>query len=502
MLDKSIEFSNLDQRTFVPPENFVKQAKISSKKEYQELYTQSVTHPEDFWSKIANELLWNKKWDKILSSDNHPFVKWFDGARLNITQNMLDRHLKTIGSKTALIWEGENEEKIKLSYQELYDKVNHTANVLKAMGIQKRDRIVFYMPMTPEFLFSILACARIGAIHSVVFAGFSSNALRERILDCSAKLVITSDGAYRRGKILPLKKIVDEAIEKTDCIKNILVFQRTHSDHQMKEKRDIYWKNISPGKEGFCVPEIMNADDILFILYTSGSTGKPKGIQHSIAGYMVGAYTSFKYIFDIQQQDIFWCTADIGWITGHSYFVYGPLLNGTTIFMYEGAPDFPDCGRFWKLIERYKINIMYTAPTAIRAFMKWGDQWVDKYDLSSLRLLGTVGEPINPEAWMWFYQKIGNSKCPIVDTWWQTETGSIMITALPGAIDTKPGCATLPFFGVSPAIVDEKGNELPANEGGLLVIKKPWPSMASEFMEIEIDLLMFIGKNSLIKGTI
>lgn len=479
MKNNSIKFSKLKNELFPPSKEFNRKAFLKNEKIYEALYKESIDDPEKFWGDRAEDFLWDKKWDNVLNQDNKPFVKWFDKAKLNITTNILEKNLAHNATKNALIWEGENFEIKKYTYKDLYEEVSKCTNTLIALGIKKGDRVILYMPMIPEFLFSILACARLGAIHSVVFAGFSANSLRERISDCEAKLVITADGAFRRGKVLALKNVVDDALENNKTVEKCLIFKNTKSTHKMREGRDIYWEDISHKQPKESIATSMNSDDILFILYTSGSTGKPKGIQHAIAGYMIGVATSFKYVFDYQESDIFWCTADIGWITGHSYVAYGPLLNGATIFMYEGTPNFPDFGRFWELIEKHKITTFYTAPTAIRSFMKWGNEWVEKYDLSSLRLLGTVGEPINPEAWLWFHNTIGKRKCPIVDTWWQTETGSIMISPLPAITKTKPGCATKPFFGIKPLIVDEKGNKLEKNKGGFLVLSQPWPSMAT-----------------------
>ena len=474
---ESIEVNLGENRLFQPHSEFVKQAYINSEEEFQKLYSQSINSPTEFWGEIADSFSWDKKWNKVLNWETPPFAKWFEGGKLNITKNCLDRHLTTKKNKPAIIWEGEPGDSKSFSYQELHENVCRVANGLKKLGLQKGDRVAIYLPMIPELAFSVLACARLGLVHSVVFAGFSAPSLRDRINDCEAKLLITADGGYRRGNVLDLKSIVDEAIAETPCLQHCLVVKRANNKPNFEQGRDIYWNDFLQGCENDCEAESMDSQDPLFILYTSGSTGKPKGIQHSTGGYMVGTYASTKYVFDIKEDDIYWCTADVGWVTGHSYLIYGPLLNGASIVMYEGAPNFPAENRFWEVVEKYKVSIFYTAPTAIRAFMKWGDEHIDKHDLSSLRLLGTVGEPINPEAWMWYHKKIGNEKCPIVDTWWQTETGSIMITPIPGVTATRPGCATRPFFGVDVAIVDENGNELDNNQGGLLVIRKPWPSM-------------------------
>ena len=477
-MSQDIDVTMHEDRLFAPQAEFVKQAHINSREQYDAMYKESIENPEKFWGEIAETFVWKKKWDRVRNWDNAPFARWFDGAKLNITENCLDRHIaEGRGDKTAILWEGEPGDSEVISYKDLHDRVCKAANVFKKLGVGKGDRVAIYMPMVPELAVTVLACARIGAVHSVIFGGFSAPSLVDRINDCEAKLVVTADGGYRRGKVLDLKSIVDEALASTPCVDYCLVVKRTNSDHTMKEGRDVYWCEQHEGISADCPAEEMDALDPLFILYTSGSTGKPKGIQHSTAGYMVGTYTTTKYIFDLKEDDIYWCTADVGWITGHSYFAYGPTLNGATQVMYEGAPNFPDFDRFWDVVEKYKVSVFYTAPTAIRAFMSWGDEHVDKHDLSSLRLLGTVGEPINPEAWMWYHSKIGAEKCPIVDTWWQTETGGIMIAPIPGVTATRPGCATMPFFGVDAAIVDEKGNPVQDGKGGLLVVKQPWPSM-------------------------
>jgi acetyl-CoA synthetase len=432
------------------------------------------------WAREAGELSWQKPWDQVLDWSNAPFAKWFTGAKVNISENCLDRHLDgPRKDKVAILFEGEPGDVRKITYAELHALVCEFANGLKKQGIKKGDRVIIYMPMVPEAAISMLACARIGAIHSVIFGGFSAESIRDRVEDSGAIAIITADGGWRRGKVVPLKTNVDEALqgEGTDKIKSVIVLKRTENEVEMTEDRDIWWHDAIDGVGSDCPPEALDSEDPLFILYTSGSTGKPKGILHTTGGYMVGTYVTSKYVFDLQEDDVYWCTADVGWITGHSYIVYGPLANGATALMYEGAPNQPDFSRFWKIVEEHKVSIFYTAPTAIRAFIKAGDELVEKHDLSSLRLLGTVGEPINPEAWMWYHKMIGQEKCPIVDTWWQTETGAIMITPLPGAVPTTPGTATLPFFGVDAAIVDETGTETGPNEGGKLVIRKPWPSM-------------------------
>jgi acetyl-CoA synthetase len=407
-----------------------------------------------------------------------PFAEWFVGGKVNVSENCLDRHLKTHRrNKAAIIWEGEPGEKRTITYQQLHHEVCRFANVLKRNRIKKGDRVIIYLPTTPEAAVAMLACARIGAVHSVVFGGFSADSIRDRIADSGAVAVITADGSYRRGAIVPLKQNVDEALRGSNSIKRVIVLRRTGHEIHIEEGRDVWWHRELEYVDAECPPTPLDSEHPLFILYTSGSTGKPKGILHTTGGYLVGVYSTTKYVFDIRDEDIYWCTADVGWVTGHSYVVYGPLSNGATTFMYEGAPNWPEPDRFWKMIADHRIDILYTAPTAIRAFIRWGDDWVKKHDLSSLRLLGSVGEPINPEAWMWYHRVIGGGRCPIVDTWWQTETGAIMITPLPGATPTKPGSGTLPFFGVDAAVVDPTGKEVGPNVGGTLIIRRPWPSM-------------------------
>lgn len=465
-----------ENRSFTPSKKFQSQALIPSQSEYEELYRESIDHPDLFWPKMAQVLTWFKPWEKLLEW-NCPFARWFIGGELNLSYNCIDRHIEgTRHNKAAIIWEGEPGETCTLTYQELHTEVCRFANALKAQGVQKEDTVIIYMPLVPQAAIAMLACARIGAVHSVVFGGFSAEALKDRIIDCKAKIVITADGGYRRGQIIPLKENVDRAVENLADVKRVVVFQRTRQPVSMGT-RDIWWHDLMQGVSRNCPPEKLESEHPLFILYTSGSTGKPKGILHTTAGYLLGCHLTTQYVFDIKEEDIFWCTADVGWITGHSYTIYGALSNGATTFMYEGAPNWPEPDRFWKLIEKYKINIFYTAPTAIRSFMRWGDEWIKKHNLSSLRLLGSVGEPINPEAWIWYHQVVGNEACPIVDTWWQTETGSHMITTLPGAVKTKPGSAGLPFFGVEAAVVDASGNEVPPNQGGKLILRRPWPSM-------------------------
>jgi acetyl-CoA synthetase len=480
----AIESALQENRVFPPPRGFVERARIKSMDEYKRLYRESIDKPEQFWGRVAEELDWFKKWDKVLDW-NTPYAKWFVGGKTNLAHNCLDRQIKAgRGEKVALLWEGEPEavpgkggEVRRITYKQLRDDVCHFANGLQKLGVKKGDRVTIYMPMIPEAVVAMLACARIGAPHSVIFGGFSSQAIADRVEDAKSEIIITADGGWRRGAVVPLKQNVDEALTKTDLVKTVVVFERTGTPVTMVRGRDVPWKDVTDGQSAECPPEPMDSEDPLYVLYTSGSTGKPKGILHTSGGYMVGTYLTTKYVFDLRDEDIFWCTADIGWVTGHSYTVYGPLNNGATVLMYEGAPNFPDFSRFWAMIERHKATIFYTAPTAIRAFMRAGRQFADKHDLSSLRLLGTVGEPINPEAWMWYYEAIGHKRCPIVDTWWQTETGMMMITPLPGVTPTKPGTATLPFFGVDAAIVDRSGKELGPNQGGLLVIRRPWPSM-------------------------
>ena len=473
-----MESLSQENRKFNPNPQFVKQAKIAGMDAYKELYQKSIEKPLEFWSDVANELHWFKPWDKVLDESNAPFYQWYTNAKTNISYNCLDRQVEAgKGDKVAFYWEGEPGDKKAFTYKELLDEVCRFSNVLKSLGVKKGDRIALYLPMIPELIFAVLACARIGAVHSVIFAGFSSESIRDRVEDCQARMVITADGGYRRGKILELKKIVDEGVSHCSSISEVLVIKRGGEvaiDCPMTEGRDFYYDVISEDCSSVCPPEEMDSEDLLFLLYTSGTTGKPKGIMHTTAGYQVFSYITSKYVFDLNDEDVYWCTADVGWITGHTYIVYGILQNGATQVIYEGAPNHPEPDRFWNIIEDYKVTTFYTAPTAIRAFMKWGDHWLEGKDLSSLRLLGTVGEPINPEAWMWYHEKIGASKCPIVDTWWQTETGGHLLTPLPGAIPTKPGCATVPFFGIEPLVLNEEGETV---DVGILAIKHPWPGM-------------------------
>ncbi|MBN8724157.1 MAG: acetate--CoA ligase [Acidobacteria bacterium] len=465
-------------RIFPPNESFSQQAHIKSMAEYEEIYQRAAKDPEGFWSEIAQDLEWFKPWEKVLDWQL-PFAKWFVGGEINISHNCLDRHLKTWRkNKAAIIWEGEPGDSRILTYQTLHREVCRFANALKNHGIEKGDRVAIYMPMIPELAIAMLACARIGATHSVVFGGFSANALRDRINDAQAKAVVTADGGYRRGQEIQLKSSVDEALEECPSVKQVFVYQRTKNQFvTMKEGRDHWWHDVVSNVSDICEAERLDSEHPLFILYTSGTTGKPKGILHTTGGYSVSTYITTKWVFDLKEEDTYWCTADIGWVTGHSYIVYGPLANGATSVMYEGAPNWPHPDRFWQMVDKYKVSIFYTAPTAIRAFIKWGEDWAKRHSLDSLRLLGTVGEPINPEAWMWYHRVIGKERCPIVDTWWQTETGAMMITPLPGATPTVPGSATRPFPGIIMDVVTKKGESVPANVGGYLVIKQPWPSM-------------------------
>jgi acetyl-CoA synthetase len=487
----NIESMLREDRVFKPSKEFSKQAHIGSMAQYKKLYKRSIDDPEGFWGEQAEkELTWFKPWSKVLQW-KAPNAKWFVGGQTNVSVNCLDRFLDSEkANQAAIIWEGEpaapgipGEERT-LTYRQLHREVCQFANVLKARGIKKGDVVLIYMPMVPEAAVAMLACTRIGAIHSVVFGGFSAQSVADRIQDSQAKMVLTSDGGFRRGGVVPLKENVDNALKIkvkgrfiTKSIESVIVLRRTKNKVTMKKGRDFWWHEEQAKASAECKPAKLNSEHPLFILYTSGSTGKPKGILHTTAGYLLGAKLTSKYVFDLKDNDVYWCTADIGWITGHSYVVYGPLANGATTLMYEGAPNWPGPDRFWDLVEKHRVSILYTAPTAIRAFMKWGEEWPRKHDLSSLRLLGTVGEPINPEAWMWYHRVIGGSRCPIVDTWWQTETGGIMISPLPGVTPTKPGTATLPFFGVKPEVVDDKGKAVPKNSGGKLVVRQPWPSM-------------------------
>jgi len=466
-----------ETRIFHPSKEFSNKSYIKSMEDYERLCKEAEKDPDVFWSRIAGELHWFKKWDKVLEW-NPPFAKWFTGGEINISYNCIDRHISTWRrNKAAIIWEGEPGDSRILTYQELHREVSKFSNVLKSLGITKGDRVAIYMPMIPELPIAMLACARIGAIHSVVFGGFSAEALKDRVNDAKARLIITADGGYRRGEVVHLKEKVDEAVTHTPGVENVIVVKRTGNNIQMKQGLDHWWHELMKDASDRCEAEPLDSEHPLFILYTSGTTGKPKGVVHTTAGYLAGVYITTKWVFDIRDEDTYWCTADIGWVTGHSYILYGPLANGATSLMYEGGPMYPQPDRFWEIVDKYRVNIFYTAPTAIRSLIKHGNEWPLKHDLSSLRLLGTVGEPINPEAWIWYHKYIGREKCPIVDTWWQTETGMILITPLPGAIPTKPGSATKPFPGIVADVVSKDGKTVPPNQGGYLVLRKPWPAM-------------------------
>ena len=461
-----------ENRTFPPPLEFRAKAVIRD----ESIYAQAADDFEAFWAKIAGELDWFVTWNRVLEW-NAPDAKWFVGGKLNASYNCLDRHIRGARrNKAALIWIGEPGDRRTLTYWDLYRETNKFANALKKLGVAKGDRVAIYMPMIPELPIAMLACARIGAVHSVVFGGFSAEALRDRINDAQAKVLITADGGWRRGQIVPLKKDADEALQGTPSIEHVVVVKRGDFQVHMNEDRDHWWHRLMDGIPDHCWPEPMDAEDMLYTLYTSGTTGKPKGIVHTTGGYLTGVYATTKWVFDLKEEDVFWCTADIGWVTGHSYVVYGPLANGATVVMYEGSPDWPDKDRFWQICEELAVTVFYTAPTAIRAFMKWGTEWPKKHKLSSLRLLGSVGEPINPEAWMWYHEHIGGGSCPVVDTWWQTETGMILISPLPGITALKPGSATKPLPGIVADVVNEKGETVPVG-GGYLVLKRPWPAM-------------------------
>jgi len=481
---KQVESVYMEKRVFEPPEKFVQNAHIKSMDEYKEMYNRSIQDPEGFFGEMAEEYIhWFKKWDGPVEEydfkGDEIHVKYFQGGKLNVSYNCLDRHVHSERkNKTALIWQGEPlEESRTYTYEELHKEVCKFANVLKAQGVKKGDRVTIYLPMIPELAISLLACARIGAIHSVVFGGFSSEALKDRILDCESETLITASYAYRSGRVLNSKQNADRALESCPDVKRCIVVKRIDKETEMKEGRDFWWHEQKEEASLECEPEQMDSEDPLFILYTSGSTGKPKGVLHTTAGYLLHTTLTFKYAFDYKDEDIWWCTADIGWVTGHSYIVYGPLSLGATSLMFEGVPNYPEPDRFWEVVEKHKVNIFYTAPTAIRAIMRSGEEWPNKRDLSSLRLLGSVGEPINPEAWIWYYRVIGKERCPIVDTWWQTETGGFMICPIPGAMPMKPGSASLPFFGVDPVILRQDGSETDVNEGGHLCIRKSWPAM-------------------------
>ena len=476
-LHADIDSALKEQRVFEPSDEFRSKAHVKSLAEYQRLYKEAEEQPEKFWANIARELHRFKTWDRVLDW-KLPFAQWFVGGQLNISYNCLDTHVATWRkNKAAILWEGEPGDSRTLTYQQLLHEVSKCANVLKSLGVKKGDRVAIYMGMVPELPIALLACARIGAPHTVVFGGFSSQALIDRINDCGASAVITQDASYRRGAEVKLKEAVDHAMPQCPTVKNVLVYRRTGAAVTMEPGRDHWWHELMETASAECPAEPLDSEHPLYLLYTSGTTGKPKGILHTTGGYAVGTYITSKWVFDLREEDTIWCTADIGWVTGHSYVVYGPLQNGATTLMYEGAPTWPEADRFWRIVEKYQVSIFYTAPTAIRAFMRLGEQWPRKHEMKSLRLLGSVGEPINPESWMWYREVIGRSRCPIVDTWWQTETGAILITPLPGAIATKPGSATRPFPGIIVDVVNREGQSVPTGSGGFLVIKRPWPSM-------------------------
>jgi len=466
-----------EARIFPPPAGFAQHAHISSMEQFERLVAEAHDNPDAYWAKAAEGIHWFRRWDRVLDWDEPPIAKWYVGGRTNVAYNCLDRHLQQRGSKPAIIWEGEPGEVRRLTYQDLHREVSKFANVLRDLGVSEGDRVGIYMPMVPETAIAMLACARIGAVHSVVFGGFSAEAVRERMTDAEARVIVTADGGYRRGAEVPLKPAVDEAVSRVPSIEHVVVLKRTGADIDMTPGRDVWWHEAMEYAAPDCPAAELDAEAPLYILYTSGTTGKPKGIVHTTGGYLVNVTLTAKWVFDLREDDTYWCTADVGWVTGHSYILYGPLSNGATVVMYEGAPNHPDWGRFWDIVDRHKVTIMYTAPTAIRALSRAGDQFPNSRNLSSLRLLGTVGEPINPEAWMWYHRVIGKERCPIVDTWWQTETGAIAITPLPGAIPTVPGSATRPQPGIEADVVDRDGNRAADNVGGFLVIKRPWPSM-------------------------
>jgi acetyl-CoA synthetase len=477
-LDTSFQSLLHELRVIPPPEEFASKAHLRSLEDYEALYKRSTEAPEEFWAAAAGELHWFQPWEKVLEW-NEPWAKWFVGGKMNLAYNCLDLQVERgRGGKTAILWEGESGEVRKFTFQELLDQVQRFANILRGMGVQKGDCVAIYMGMVPELAIALLACARIGAVHSVIFGGFAANALVDRINDAQSVAVITQDSAWRRGNQVPLKATVDEALEKCPSVRKTVVLRRTGAEIQMKAGRDLWWQEEMERANAVCPAEPLDAEHPLYILYTSGTTGKPKGIVHTTGGYAVYTYLTSKLVFDLKDDDIYWCTADIGWVTGHSYVVYGILQNGVTTVMYEGAPNFPENDRFWKIIDDHQVTIFYTAPTAIRAFIKWGDEFPNRHKLDSLRLLGSVGEPINPKTWMWYADVIGKKRCPIVDTWWQTETGGIMISTLPGATASKPGSAGKPFFGIVPDIVRQDGIPVSEGNGGLLVIRKPWPGMA------------------------
>lgn len=478
ILPESLDSTLRENRLFPPPESFARKAHVKSLAEYEALYRRSIEDPEGFWAEVAAELPWFSPWQTVVEGEV-PWVRWFSGGKLNLCYNCVDHHL-TQGrrDKVAILWEGEPGEVRKLTFGDLHEQVQRFANALKKLGVKKGDRVAIYMGMTPELAIAVLACARIGAIHSVIFGGFASSAIADRVNDAAVNVILTQDAGFRRGSLVPLKATVDEALPACPTVKSVVVLQRSGTAVNMQQGRDHWWHELVAKASPDCPAEPQDAEDPLYILYTSGTTGKPKGLVHTTGGYAVGTYLTSKLVFDLREDDIFWCTADIGWVTGHSYVLYGALQNGVTTVMYEGAPTYPDAHRFWKMVDEHKVTIFYTAPTAIRAFIKMGEEFPRAHRLDSLRLLGTVGEPINPEAWMWYREVIGRNRCPIVDTWWQTETGAIMLAPLPGAIATKPGSATRPFPGIVPEVVTKEGLPVPAGSGGLLVIRKPWPSMA------------------------
>ena len=471
----SIDALLQEERSFPPPSDFTAKANMAD----PDIYAKAAADPEAFWAGLAEGLDWYQKWDTVLDWSEAPFAKWFIGGKLNVSYNCIDRHVQNgRRNKAAIVWEGEPGDWKVYTYGDLLREVCQFANGLKSLGIQKGDRVTIYLPMTPELPIAMLACARIGAPHSVVFGGFSAESLRDRINDSESKLLITADGGWRRGGVIPLKQNADDSLDEAPSVEKVVVLRRTGTaDDKMVDGRDIWWHDLMEGQPMTCEPEPMDSEDMLFLLYTSGTTGKPKGIVHTSAGYLLGTMATTEWVFDIKEDDIYWCTADIGWVTGHSYIVYGPLANGATTVMYEGSPDYPDRDRFWAIVAKYAVTILYTAPTAIRTFMRWGESYPNKHDMSSLRLMGTVGEPINPEAWVWYWQHIGGGRCPVVDTWWQTETGAMMIAPLPGLTTLKPGSATRPFPGIEAEILDADGNPVGLGGGGYLVVKRPWPSM-------------------------
>ena len=477
--EKAIETVMAESRKFEQPESLSAGAHVKSLEEYEKIHAESMEDMEGFWERKAEQLAWTKKWDRVLEYDfEKGRIRWFDGGRINVSANCLDRHLETWRkNKAALIWEGEDGQTRIFNYQQLHFEVCRFANVLKHLGVRKGDPVTLYLPMIPELTIAMLACARVGAVHSVVFGGFSAESLRDRILDCQSKVVVTADGSIRGGKIIGMKHNADQALKDCDCVEKVCVVRRANINVEMKEDRDFWYRDLVAEAPSSCEPEEMESEDPLFILYTSGSTGKPKGVMHTTAGYLLYVYQTLKWIFDARDEDTFWCTADIGWVTGHSYIVYGPLAAGMTTMMYEGIPTHPKPDRFWEIVEKHRVNIFYTAPTVIRALARYGTEWIEKHDLSSLRVLGSVGEPINPEAWMWYYTYVGRERCPVLDTWWQTETGGILISPIAGAIPMKPGSASMPFPGVDAQVVRKDGTPAEPNEGGFLVIKRPWPGI-------------------------